>query len=272
MRGTPEVRARIRRALEPEIEGWLRAANDVLERAQDELREMGYAGLALIVDDLDKMVVRPHADGSRNTAEYLFIDREPQLSGLRCHVVYTLPIALAYSAQGQTLANLYGAQPPVVPMIKLHGRPPRRRPFAPGRDKIRQVIARRLGKENVEEDTIFASSTVRDELILLSGGQLRELMILLREALIAREDLPLDERAVQLAAREPRRAYRRQLYQEHRALLKEVAESGELRRTGDNDALVRTLLDSRAVLQYVNDDEWYDVNPLIGFEAGGWDE
>ena len=34
--------------------------------------------------------------------------------------------------------------------------------------------------------------------------------------------------------------------------------------TSDNQDVFRDLLDSRALLQYVNDEEWYAVNPLVG--------
>ena len=34
-------------------------------------------------------------------------------------------------------------------------------------------------------------------------------------------------------------------------------------RTADNEELFRELLESRAILQYVNADEWYGQNPMI---------
>jgi hypothetical protein len=89
-------------------------------------------------------------------------------------------------------------------------------------------------------------------------------MILMREAIIT-DDLPISDAAVDRAFREGRRAYARQLREEHRPILEQVRKNGALKRTKDNDELVRELLDSRAILQYVNDKEWYGANPLISY-------
>ena len=86
------------------------------------------------------------------------------------------------------------------------------------------------------------------------------------EALIG-GDLPIHQAAVDRAAREGARAYARQLLEEHVAIVRQVAKTGKLRRTAGNDQLIRELLDSRAVLQYVNKTEWYGVNPLIELSA-----
>ena len=112
IKDSPDARAEIRKLLEPDTNNWLSAANDVIGEANLELSKRDYHGLAIIVDDLDKMVLRPHAAAGCSTGEYLFIHREGQLSAFKCHIVYTMPIALAYSGQEQTIATLYGGRPP----------------------------------------------------------------------------------------------------------------------------------------------------------------
>ncbi len=87
-------------------------------------------------------------------------------------------------------------------------------------------------------------------------------MILLREAIIG-GGLPITDAAVDRAEGEGRRAFARQLHEEHLKIIGQVRKDGKLRRTRDNEELVRDLLDSRAILQYVNKDEWYGVNPVI---------
>jgi len=262
IKGSPETRARVREMLEPDTSNLLFAANDLISKAKLELQKKGYRDLVILVDDLDKMVVRPHPTAGCSTAAHLFINREAQLAGFECHTVYTIPLALAYSAQEQTIANLYGGHVPVIPMIKVRHPPPTSKPYGAGVRKLREIIAKRLTKARAKDTDLFRSDQVRDKLIKLSGGQPREIMIMVREAIISGE-LPITDRAIERAVRESRRAYARQLRAEHWPIIEQVKKSGTITRTEDNDELIRDLLDSRAVLQYMNDREWYDVNPVV---------
>lgn len=262
LKGSPEARSRVRKALEPDTGNLLHAANDVIGEAILRLQTKGYHGLVILVDDLDKMVLREHAGTGSTTAEYLFIHRHGQLSGFKCHVVYTMPLALAYSAQERRIASLYGSTVPVIPMTRISTPPPRSRPYKPGIEKLDRIIDTRLHKVGVASGEVFTGNGVRARLIALSGGQPRELMILIREAIIG-GDLPIGDEAVGRAAREGRRAYARQLRQEHWPIIREVHATGGFTRTATNDEVIRELLDSRAILQYANTDQWYGVNPLI---------
>jgi len=262
VKSSPDARMEIRKLLEPDTANWVQAANDVIGQAKIELIAKGFSDMVIIVDDLDKMVNRPSVEADCSTAEYLFVNREAQLTAFVCHLVYTMPISLAYSAQEQTIANLYGGHPSVVPMTKLAGMPPGRKPHPGGAAKFAEIIQTRLATVPASEDQVFASPEVQDELIRLSGGQPRELMILIRDAIIG-NGLPIAPAAVERAARDGRQAYGRQLQAEHMPILDNVRKNGKLARDSKNDTLVRELLESRAILQYENDVEWYDVNPLV---------
>jgi hypothetical protein len=260
--GSPDARLAIRKHLDPDTSNWIDAANDLIGTALLELIKKGYGGLVIIVDDLDKMVLRPHPGAGCSTCEYLFVHRGAQLAAFKCHMIYTMPIALAYSGAESILTNLYGSHPLVVPMTKVRARPPEKKPCEAGVKKFRQVIAKRLQHVAVAESDVFTQGKVRDDLIQLSGGQPRELMILMREAIIGGE-LPINPAAVDRAKREGRRAYARQMRAEHWPIIKAVRKDGCLPRDASNDSAIRELLDSRAVLQYVNADEWYGANPLL---------
>lgn len=261
LKNSPDARDAVRKALEPDTNNLLHAANDVLGEAKLKLKDEGYRDLVIIFDDLDHMVLRPHPGAGCSTAEYLFVHRHAQLSGFQCHTVYSMPLALAYSSQEAKITNLYGARPPVVPMTKISAKPPGSKPYKAGVDLFLAIVGKRLERAGATESDVFARG-VLPRLIQFSGGQPRELMILIREALIG-GDLPIQNEAVDRAAREGARAYARQLTEEHTAILKQVRRNGLLKRTSANEETVRELLDSRAVLQYVNEDEWYAVNPLI---------
>jgi hypothetical protein len=123
------------------------------------------------------------------------------------------------------------------------------------------VIRKRLESIGATENDLFAPGIMR-ELILLSGGQPTELMSLVRESLIS-FGLPISETSLARARREGRRPYERALCQEHWPLLREASQDGKLTRCDDNDRAFRELLESRAILLYINDEEWYGINPFV---------
>ena len=67
IKGSPNAREQIRKMMEPDTGNLLKAANDLISEAVVELGKKSYKGLVILVDDLDKMVVRPlaHANCSR---------------------------------------------------------------------------------------------------------------------------------------------------------------------------------------------------------------
>lgn len=262
MKSSPTARDEIRKLLEPDTSNLIQAANDVISQAILELSKKGHTGLVIIVDDLDKMVHRRHQTAECSTSQYLFVNREAQLRGFNCHLVYTMPLTLAYSSCEQTLVNLYGNDIPVVPMIRIGNKPPDDGRHEEGYRKLRKMIRSRLERAGTTVEKVFESKDIKNLLIKLSGGQPRELMILVREAII-KNGLPICSDGVERAKFSVRRSYERILLPKHRTIIEEVRQTGELPRTEDNDETIRQLLDNRAVLQYRNDQEWYDVNPLV---------
>lgn len=262
MKGSPDARLEIRKLLEPDTSNWLYAANEVIGEAILKLQQKGYAGLVVLVDDLDKMIVREQTAAKCTTAEYLFVHRSAQLTAFKCHVVYTMPLSLAYSHHEGTIKTLFGGQVPVVPMIKIATRPPEGEDFGPGLTKLKDIVAARLKAAGTTIDKVFQTPEILTELMKLSGGQPTELMTLVREALIG-GTLPITHGSLQRAVREGQREYARQLRREQWPILEVVRQTGEAVRDDTNESRIRELLDSRAILQYVNDLEWYGLNPMV---------
>lgn len=261
LKASPDARRDIRKILDPDTNNWLTAANDVIGEAVQQLGKKGKAGLVILLDDLDKMTIRPH-DAGCTTDEYLFINRAAQLTAFLCHVVYTIPLSLAYSHQEQAIKNSYGGQVPVVPMTKIAARPPRKGAYKPGVEKFRQVLARRLEAAGVPAGEVFRDDGVRDQLISLSGGQPDQLMMLVREAIIA-HGLPITKDSLDRARREGRREFARLLRQEHWPIIREIGRTGTFNRTSEKESAFREMLQCRAILQYVNAEEWYGLNPMV---------
>jgi len=260
IKSSPDSRMAIRKLLEPDTSNLLGAANDLIGKAKLELSKKGYQGLVILVDDLDKMILRQHEGAECSTQEYLFIHRSAQLRAFNCHVIYTIPLELAYSHQEATIEQLYG-RTPVIPMVKIFTPPPANDPYPAGIELFRQVIQKRLASANAHEFDLFQDENVRDELILLSGGQPTELMSLVRESIIS-YSLPITRNSLARARKEGRRTYARNFGPEHWAILEEVRQLGTLTRSIENEKAFRQLLESRAILLYINDEEWYGINPF----------
>jgi hypothetical protein len=263
IKSSPDARREIRKILEPDTNNLLSAANEVIGQAVSELTRQNKAGLVVLMDDLDKMIVRPREGTRSTTDEYLFLNRAAQLTAFQCHVIYTIPLSLVYSHHSQTIATNYGGQQvPVVPMTRVASRPPNDARYEPGVRKFREIIDRRLGAAGAEQGDVFISDQLLDELIALSGGQPTELMTLVREAIIT-HDLPIDEKSLERAKIDGRRGYARFLRAEHWPIIEEIRKSGDYKKTSENEPIFRELLHSRAVLQYVNEEEWYALNPMV---------
>jgi energy-coupling factor transporter ATP-binding protein EcfA2 len=259
MKSSPNTRIEIRKLLEPRTSSWIEAANDVISKAALELSKKDYKGLVVIVDGLDKMTLRPHPQVDCSTAEYLFVQRHSQLTAFNCHLLYTMPIALAYSCRERDIASLYGSAT-VVPMTMIRNADGRKN--KQGFEKFRELIRRRLEKAGVKEKDAFENDKTRDEIIKHSGGQPRELITLIRDSMIEGQ-LPITISAVNKVIKKAGHAYARQLREEHWAIIEQVRKKHTLKRTQENDALCMELLDNRAILQYENGGEWYGLNPLL---------
>ena len=260
IKSSPDTRKKIREIFEPKTNDWLSAANDIISEAVLELSKKGRSGLVIIVDDLDKVSVEKFAEQQSSVAERLFLNRHAQLTGFQCHIVYTLPLPLVYSCRERDIASLYKLDaPPVVPMTKVVGTDGRR--YKKGFDKFISIIQKRLDKAKVTTP-VFESNRIRDKIIKYSAGQPRQLMILIREAIIAGA-VPIKEEYIENIARKIRHSYERQLRQEHWSIIEQVKQDNRLERNENNDSLCMELLANRAILYYRNKEQWYGLNPLL---------
>ncbi|MCX7594405.1 MAG: ATP-binding protein, partial [Fischerella sp.] len=182
---SPQLRSQLRQYLEPRTNSILQAINEeLLDRAVQQLKQRGYKGLVAIVDNLDRVDMRPLASG-RSLPEYLFIDRGEQLRRLKCHLVYTIPLALIFSNEYETLKNRLGGgiAPKVLPMVLVRQRDGS--DYEPGMSLLRQLVLARAFPEvpwNIRPTLIpelFDTPQTLDRLCRISGGHIRNLLGLL---------------------------------------------------------------------------------------------
>jgi len=265
LKSEPSVRQKIREQVNPHTTTLITALNQFISEAKKKL-PTGYSQLLVIADNLDRIVPVVQRDG-RTNHDHIFIDRNEQLKALalNSHLVYTVPISMVYSEQAANLRDIYGdAQ--VLPMIMV--RTVDGEVYEPGLRIVKEVIAERINQivsDRSLETDIFDKRETLDQLCLMSGGHVRELLLLMRGAIKRTDSLPIPVKAVQRAITEARDTYRRTVENDQWQILAEVSRSKRIL----NDDQYRRLLFKRCLLEYRYFDSegelqcWHDVHPLI---------
>lgn len=262
LRAVPSVRQKVRERINPYTITLIDALNEFIREAKQKLPEK-YSLLLIIADNLDRIVPVIQEDG-RSNHDHIFLDRHEQLKALDCHLVYTVPISMLYSQKAADLRTNYGDNR-VLPMIMVQT--PKNIIHQPGLNKLKEVIAKRVNQvipDRALETEIFDSPQTLEQICLMSGGHVRELLLLLRAAIKRTDKLPISVKAVQRAITEARDTYRHTVQENQWQALANVSHSKRIL----NDELHRSLLFNRCLLEYryLDGDEikrWYDVHPLI---------
>jgi hypothetical protein len=160
--------------------------HELIDTANQQLRDQGKAGLVVIVDNLDRIDNKPRVQ-DRRQPEYLFVDRGDQLKQLRCHVIYTIPLVLSFSNEKENLTNRFGASPQVLPMVRTQNYDGSL--CTEGLAALRQMILARAfpdlsGDQRLGQiDQVFDNLATLDRLCLASGSHVRNLLVLLHDCL-----------------------------------------------------------------------------------------
>lgn len=262
---SPQLRRRLRDYLEPRTQNILQSINlELLERANKDLKALGKRGLVVIVDNLDRVAIRPLPSGI-SLPEYLFIERGEQLRNLNCHVVYTIPLALTFSNNSAELQHRLGGgvAPKVLPMIPVRLRSGEI--FTQGLALMRQMVLARSFPDIPTSDRlnliteVFDSLETLDRLCLISGGHVRDLLGLLFDCL-REQDPPFGRECVELVIQR-QRDYRANAIDPHEwELIFQVMQEQRVRGDIEYHALLRSLF----VFEYRDHQgAWFAVNPVI---------
>ncbi|NEO84555.1 MAG: AAA family ATPase [Spirulina sp. SIO3F2] len=263
-KGSPKLRNRLRQHLEPRTTGILEAINqELLAPAIAALKAQGYEGLVVIIDNLDRIdnVIRT---GDRSQPTYLFVDRGEQLTKLNCHVVYTMPLVLAFSNDLARITNRFGVEPKVLPMVSV--RLPDGNTCMAGMTLLRQMILARAFPELAAEQRlgnvhqVFDTLATLERLCAMSGGHVRNLLGLLYHCL-QRRDPPITADCLEQIIRQRRDALLRAITPEEMALLRQVQQKKNVR----GETAYQTLLRSMFVYEYSHNEwgSWCDLNPIL---------
>jgi len=253
-------------ALKTEIQDQFEKARLKLSKAKGPNGEV-YKDFVLILDNLEKIDrVQGQDDGYKSHRQF-FIDSASQLMELGVHVVYTVPLPLVIH-DGSELATRYGNRPFVLPMIKVEERPPKRKAYEDGREKLRAILQRRAGK------TPLASLIAPDALNFLissCGGHTRQLMMFIRSAISQTDSPPIGLREAQQAIADTVDLYSRMQASYWPKLAGIELSLDQTIDSGDDD--VKAMLQQLIILEYRNGGDredpvganvpWYAVHPLV---------
>ena len=248
----------------PEKNKLVEAINEgLIEPAIIQLKKQGKKGLAVIVDNLDRVDSRVRPDG-KSQHEYLFIDQSECLTKLACHLVYTLPLSMKFGNEYGMLTQRYD-DPLVLPMV-----PPTDRQgdsYDAGMVLLRQMVLRRAMPEGTDEERlvrlgeIFENGETLDRLCRISGGHSRDLLRLLNSWIKKGQQLPLRAETLERVIRERRNEMVKAIDDEEWELLRQVR--GGLKKVSGNEAY-QILISSRWVFEYRQEEEsWFAVNPIL---------
>jgi hypothetical protein len=262
LRAEPSQRQKIRERVNPHTITLIEALNDFIKNAKNNLPS-GYSQLVLIADNLDRIVPILQEDG-RSNHEHIFLDRSEQLQALDCHLVYTVPISLLYSNRAVDITNIYG-NTQVLPMIMVQT--PENESYQNGINKVMEVLQKRLSSIDASLSVVdmFEQREALEQLCLMSGGHVRNLLLLMKEAIKYTNSRTITNRALQRSISELRNTYRNTIFANQWQALAKVYHSKQI----ENEPLYRELLFNRCILEYRyldnqgNSTVWYDIHPLI---------
>ncbi|WP_414752160.1 P-loop NTPase fold protein [Anabaena sp. CCY 9910] len=260
---SPKLRSQLRQYLEPRTNGILESINkELLQPAIAKLKLQGKKGLVVIIDNLDRIDNSLKPTGQIQP-EYLFVERGEQLNQLSCHVVYTIPLVLIFSNALGRLTNRFGIDPKVLPMVPV--RLQNGTKFAQGINLLQQmVMARAFPGVSWEQNQaliteVFDSPETLDRLCLVSGGHLRNLLMILFRCL-QKEDPPISRECLDRVIKQRCNELSLAITPDEWEVLYQVAQDKSLR----GHEKYELLLPSMFVFEYRDEDgSWFDINPIL---------
>jgi hypothetical protein len=107
---------------------------------------------------------------------------------------------------------------------------------------------------------IFESAELLERLCRISGGHVRDLLILLNSWILEEMKFPLTRASLETVIRSRRNAMTRAVSEQEQELLQQVKMSQKVSDEEGYQKLIR----SRFVFEYQDEEgSWYDVNPLL---------
>lgn len=222
------------------------------------LRGQGYHDVVLIIDSLDRIVLKEQdKDTGKTNHDALFVDRASQIKALDVHMLLTVPISMCYtSINAPQLATLYDNEPAIIPMIKVKDRETEQ-DDRDGLDILEQILRKRL-----DLDRIFDA---RETWLLAcreSGGSVRDLFRIINQATLKRKGERLTRRDLEAGIAGIVNTYDRLTWGPYLPVFAHVSKAHQF--PDDVDVrLKRQALYNLFILEYQNEISWFDLHPFV---------
>jgi energy-coupling factor transporter ATP-binding protein EcfA2 len=212
----------------------------------------------IIIDDLDKLSIKD--------ARSIYHDNLNSLISPRIPIVFTIPIAVVRDSEISGSLRVLG-EPQLLSVPKFYSQTTAHQinsqPVLENVQILQNIIKKRIDSDLIEAETMY-------KMVLLSGGLLRELVRISRqcceECLLSLDDNPddnlkIDDEILARAVKTVRNSFARALGTNDFKILRDVYDKFMPPDTMEPAFL--NLLHTLCVLEYENDDLWYDLHPII---------
>ena len=250
LRGGAQEKKTLRQQFDGDATLFLEDLNLLLDDLDLALRNAGRGGLVFVIDSLDRVIIRSVDDQTHRTSHTeLFIENAKHLMTPNCSLVYTLPISLLSNAN---VSNTWGTRPFLLPMVRVRDQDGD--PVEGALDAMIYAVRQRM-----DVDSLFEHPSDVRELCRMSGGHLRDLMLMLRDACSYTPDgKKISTSAVNTAIQNLVANYQRQIHEDEIESMIQVHRTKRLPNSPECARLPVNLL----VLEYRNGSTpWNDVHP-----------
>lgn len=266
LRSNPFMRAQASLVSKVQFEQFVADSQEYMRRAVATIKaKRGVDRVVVIADGIEKIRAKREGDRSvvESSVESLFVDHAEYLA-LPCHAIYTFPLWLRY--RNANVGQAYSAQPAILPMVKVCL--PDGAAYEPGIERLRDLLARRVDLEKVFGSSSCAEGTALRHVIRHSGGYVRDVVRIVRDALYEATSFPLTIPLVERVLTERTQEYQLVLRNDDLPLLDQIHQTHVAPSETDSgvDRFGR-LIDQAIVLGYRNGieatPEWYRLHPLV---------
>lgn len=155
----------LKNEIEPRLADLIDNCNLLITEVRLQLHKINKDNLLIIIEDLDKVSI--------DSAKDLFVNHAGQITQLEVNMIFTFPISLYYSSHFNHIKPFF-TERYELPMIKVKEKNGQESTI--GIETMTNIVEKRMNL------TLFENSTILKDMILMSGGCLRDLFLMIREA------------------------------------------------------------------------------------------
>ena len=249
IKGADKQKTLIRQTLQRDISRLKADVNALLLDAYRKVQSLYPKGFLVIFDNLDRVPPR--------VGDHLFFDYAAQLQDLNCTLIYTVPISVLCSAKN--IINTFG-EPHIVSMVNVYQLDRDRCDLGYADAGLKQVAT--IIERRIDTDLLFESYEQVLDLAKASGGHVRQLMQMVRNACqtaSTRRHAKIQAEDVDYAVKQQQFNFERFVPDHHYPLLAQVC----LTKNITKDEAGQLMLFNTSVLEYNGLDRWNYPNPVI---------